>query len=585
MSGRKIELRRDEEQQLIGKYVNLFRNTGEAIQDHFNEIEEGYDYIASRQYNRKRRDYYRSQERPARSFNVIFPSVAAVLGDFLFTDQDMKVRPMPGGTQYLADLFQQIVDQINIDGDIRQHFSRSALAGMIKQGFIYPHFSTEKHIDGAVTITDEDEFDVMFDPRSRDYYFDDAAFMFRSKWWSKETLMRRFPHLRSYLDTNLKDSLEEAFWEHAPMRDIAHLARSPLFIDEKAGLYRVVEVRVLEWEDSQVFVDLETGNMEQFYLDGAKADLFRLAHPQGRIVRRPAKAKKMFTFIPSLMSVLDYRYLENQDQTHDIIGFCGYNFGKYNHLNYGLFRHRKDPQDDFNDHRNIGLDILNKMSDPGMLVKPEGLKNPNEFISHRRRPGNIGKVRTEWDLSDVAKTLEFTRIPQGMLDQSERDVDFLLKVIGPSLNFFGIEQTSQENASLFAQRVRESKKALQTIYENWKNSKKRAYQKVIRLIQLNYSEENYYRVLEKEGGMPIDIPINTNEMNQIGIGRYEIFPDTHDRSPLGRVLRFFEKDQLVARIAEMYGPTAIDPQWWLEDAGVGDMSKVIERIEGSITCS
>jgi len=144
--GRKINLNRSEEQQLIAKYSNLFRNTGEVLTEHFKELEEGYDYTASRQYNKERQNWYKAQERPARSFNVVFPSIAGVLGDFLFTDQDMKVSPQPGGTQYLAELFQAVIDQINVDGDVRQHFSRAALAGMMKQGFLYPHFSDEMRI-------------------------------------------------------------------------------------------------------------------------------------------------------------------------------------------------------------------------------------------------------------------------------------------------------------------------------------------------------------------------------------------------------------------------------------------------------
>lgn len=562
--------------ELIYKHCSIFQNTANALLDHFEEQEQGYNYLASKQFDKKRYEWHKSNERPARSFNIVFPSFAAVLGDFLYSDNDMKVRPQPGGTQHLADIFQQVLDQLSVDSDVNLKMARTGIAGMIKQGFMYPNFNSERILEGEVTIDNEDEFDILYDPRARNQYLDDAAYQYRSKWMSKSTLMSKIPHLRSVIEKNLSELEETGFWETVKYGNYETLARGQLFLDEKDGLYRVIECHTLEWEENQVAV-MPDGAMEIFRLDGKKADLYRMANPGMKIIRRQAKAKRVFTFIPSLNLAVSYKYSPLQDQEHDFIAYSGYSLGRYAHENYGLFRHRRDPQDDFNDHRNVGLNILNKMADPGMLLKRDALENPTQFSANRRRPGNIGYVRNEWEMGDVYKVLDFSRMPDAMLNQSEKDLEFINSVIGPSPNFFGQSQTSNENASLYAQRVRENKKTLQMIYESWKGAKKRAYRKVIRLIQLNYDSQRYLRVLNKEAGVPIEIPINTNELNRIGIGRYEIIPDRRDRSQMARVLRFFEKNEVVDKLATLYGPTAIDNDWWLEDAGIGDMSKVIDR--------
>ncbi|MFA5727952.1 MAG: hypothetical protein WC957_00860, partial [Candidatus Neomarinimicrobiota bacterium] len=71
-------------------------------------------------------------------------------------------------------------------------------------------------------------------------------------------------------------------------------------------------------------------------------------------------------------------------------------------------------------------------------------------------------------------------------------------------------------------------------------------------------------------------------LNDVRLGEYMVGMDDLERNPTARATRFLEKSELVKMIWQGLGPQAIDFRWWLEESDLGDIDKLLERIEQAL---
>lgn len=580
----------------LSDIIRIFNRDITVFQEHFREIEDAYNYLAGIQFSKAQYKWYEEIRRPARTFNLIFPIFNQVLGDFLLNNQNHKVFPLPGGTNQIAMVYQKLIDHANVQNDIESVHLDTALAGIAKAGFFYPRFSDEKELDGSLVITNIDEFEIMWDPASQDYFLDDAQYVIRTRWMSKDDILRYWPQHRSELEQILKERLE-IDWENTgsvPM-DAVFAFHNRNFVNEKDGKYRIIEFREMEYDETEVAINPMTGQSMIFDLEGKKADLFFKVNPNVRIVRRRDRIKKITNIIPGLFFLLDEKKADVQDRTHDYIPFCAYHYGQNSLSNFGVFRNAKDPQDDFNSWRNQSNALINKFIDPGFIYKPEHFENPEDIENYGSMPGVNIKVDSERTFDEIIRSFGdyLTKLPFAPEKMSIEAAEFLQKVTNVTNNMQGVSETANEPASLFAQRVNRAMVALQTLYYNWSRSKRRLYNKAIRIMQTNYTTERYFLITNPKTQTQEELIINWRYgdriINDIRVGRYEVSTDQIDNHPTSKFARFRQKTEIIQTIQALFGGQAIPPgailpilSWWLEDSQLGDVQDFLQAIGNAI---
>lgn len=566
-------------------------------QSKYEEYTDGYNYLAGDQYTPKRKEWYTEQYRPTNIFNILLPIFNQVLGDFILNDQKTQVFPKEGGNPRTAAAIVDMNDFYDDEHDIKAVFLKTALAGLINTGVLYPRYSDEKVFGGDLLFTNIDEFELIYDTRCKEMMADDYKWLIRSNWFTREDLIHFFPEHRAKFIQFLESEKDKTYLAESEymMNNMNH----PEFINEFEGKYRLFEYQETTWDKAEIALNTSTGQGEIFQLEGEKADFFLKTHPEIKLVTRRVKVKTDYKILPTLNLKIDERRAPIQDGTPDYIIYNAYPYGRRMIDSFGLFRNAKGPQKDFNDWRNTLHDAINKVVNPGHTYKPDLLENPEAVELWGRRPGINFQVKNAVSrLDDAIKKNDITKLPFAPDQMSQESAEFLMKITGVTPNFLGVSETRQEPATLFAQRVNQAKVALAVIYDSWQRTKKRFYEKRLSLMQKYITYERYYPIRHHSKPEPKVLGVNVQSeqavadeiVNDINVGKYGVAIESMDRNPAARSMRFMQKTEVVQTILSMFGGAMVNPasiaaimEWWLSESDLGDIDDFLGIFIQSLT--
>jgi hypothetical protein len=565
----------------------VFHNEFIVWQKIYDEIEKGYQWLAGEQYTLDEISWYESQRRPVNVFNLLFPHVNTVMGDFLENDDRERVFPKGQADPGVAAALEDVLDHIHFNNDAKTLEAETLLAALVKMGWTYTRFSNEKEIGGSIVIGNVDEMEIMFDSRAKDYFLDDAKYLLRSRWLTTDDILNLWPHHRRELKQILTEKKESTYYDGIA-DEIHAMMNHHDFVMESQGKYRIIEFHEIEYQSTQVAYNPLTRDrlIYDYDKDPQRAERFIAANPQYKIVDSNEKIKNITNIIPGLAFELEHKKADVQDQQFDYQPLFAYHYGKKTIDNFGIFKNSFDPQREFNDWHNRTADIINKTANQTVGMKPNSLLNPREVENYGAMTGGIVKFKDDADPNKDYVRYPTQDFPRGSDVMQREAMEMIPKILGITPNQMGFSESKQEPAQLFGMRVRQATKALSVIYNNLSRSRVRRSNKILKLIQHYYQEPHIFKILVKEEMTQREVAINMQYgdqiINDVTLGTYEVVFDDVERNPTARALRWELKNQLVQLILSNFGPTAIDPEWWLQDSDLGDVKQLIERINLAI---
>jgi len=567
----------------VRRIARIFNNEWTVWQPQFDAYEKGYNYLMGDQYSPEEKAWYQSQRRPVNVWNIVFPVFNRILGDFLLNQQKIRTYAKAGGTARQASLLEQVIETININTEFKDEMAATILAGLVKRGYIHGRYSNEHNLDGSIVITNTDEFELMFDSRSIDYFADDGMYMIRFKWATVSQILARWSQHRKALEKIMIDKEASDFWEATDEFDMAMLSHKN-FADEKNGRYRIIEFHHRVWKPAEIAYNPETDDSEVLTLEGKKRELFIKSNPGYEIVETDnAEMIQIDEVIPGLSFFLDRKDADIQDRHFDYIPYTPYPYGKKSIKHFGVFANAIGPQNEFNDLRNQMLNIINKAASNAVAVKPQSIRNWIQMKNHGHEPGFFIEVKEGANIQDVYKRYDSAKNPLAEKDLAETAYNLLHKIIGITENLRGETQTKGESGSLFFQRVREAQKAFVPVDRAQKRTTTRLFNRVIKLFQKHYSQERTFTILNPWKGSSQDIILNMQVglqiMNDVRTGEYYVFPTNEEINSTLRAMKFLQKTEIVKLTNEMVGPSGINFRWWLENADFEDIEAFIQSIE------
>ena len=579
-----------EQHKKIAQITKLFQTALPRWRTKYASIIEGYNFLAGKQYTQSQIKYYEAQRRPVDVFNLTLPLFNQALGDFLLNQEAIQVRRGLGGNPETAMILQQYIDDINTNNlnDSKHFLSELGLAGINQIGWIYPRYSSEVKVDGSVVIGNVDEMEVMFDPEAQDYFIRDGWIM-RSRWVKAEDLIAKWPHRKKELKEMIVDFDKFEVHEDYSEQDLDNM-RDLEMRDIKNGKYRVVEFHELIQEAGTVAIDTVTGESDYFNnMHGKKRELYMLkTNPTRKFIEKDTvPISRVTEVVPGLGVYLDQYYPTVQDGMHQLLPFFAYNYGQRAIDHFGVMQNSLGPQKNFNNWKNQSQHILNKTAKTSRALKKESIENFAEIRKHGDEPGVDYIIDKNAKIADAVHHFDPPKFPFATEQMSNEAEELLMKITGIRSNQMGGQETSQENASLFRQRVNQAKTALEVIYENFRKTKRALYRKSIKLAQTNITDERTLFFVNSQTLEDSQVTVNQRMgdsiVNDITTGEYQVYVDTAERNPTARALRFMQKSELVTQlILPNLGPAAVDWRWLLEDSDLGDIETLIERIEAQL---
>ena len=566
--------------------VQCYTNALEQSMEEYEEMERGYDLLMGNHYTDAQISYYKKLKRPTNVWNIFLPVFNHVCGEFIVTKNRMKAYGFWGGTPAIAKIYDKICRYIQIQSDYKLTMLKTYVEGLIKRGWSTIEFNNHRELEGSCNVYHIPNNEMMFDSRAQEILGMDGKFQIRTKWMDSPTILNTWPQWKSELKPILMDETESRFL--ATDNPDMSTWRSSEFVDMANGQYRVIEFQWRDYRDADVLINPMNGDREILQLDEAKRQLVMKAMPQWRIVRGRNVPVVMKTYvIPGISKFLDETENEIQDGMFNYFPFSAYaayapNFREH----FALTRNGIGPQLDFNDRKNRELDVLNKQANTGIVVKPSAIENWKMIKNRTSQPGLEIEVKTGHNTRDVFQRIDPIKMPSAESQLATESFTLFHKIMSITENLQGQTQTAQENASLYAQRLQQAQKALLPINLHFQSMEDALWNRGIKLIQRFYTAQKTFPIV---GAKDVELLIineqkeNGTILNDITVGKYAIVPSTEATNPTIQQARFLMKQELVNSIAKLFGneaaAIAIDPEWWLEDVDLGDLSGMIARLK------
>jgi hypothetical protein len=525
--------------------------------------------------------------RPTNVWNLIFPNFNKFLGDFYLSQNRIRVLPYIGATSDAARLFEELCEDTRMRSDDVDESAFTTMDGFNRRGWWSVFWTNELHPEGSPVIRNVDQFEITFDPKALHRAEVNGKYLFRSRWMNKEQIISKVPHLRTELSTIMqswKDGENITSWND-PFAE--KMIRDRDFVNEDGSEYRVIEAHEFVWDRRDV-VESPEGDREIVNLEGKKRDLFmRVRQRQGyEVLEEDAKVKQVSVIIPGLSYMISQDEAELQDEVFDYISFSPYRFGNLAINHFGLMENSIGPQDEFNDSRNRLQEILDKSANAPILTKPSKILNYPILKKRGARPGVFIEFEDDAQFEDAFKQADIPKIPFAFANLSDTAYTLLSRIMGITENLRGETQTSHENASLFAQRVREAVKSYVPIQRSYYNSERMKYNKVIKYFQKYCGMDRFWELITADpmrGGMlALNVQLGEQIINDIGSGTYKVCPITDDQNQSMKQMTFTEKTTLISMIYQLFGQMAqvgVPIRWWLQDAPFANMETVIQGLE------
>jgi hypothetical protein len=560
----------------------------ENLEHVYEEIEDGYRYLANNQYTEAQVKYFEARKRPVRAYNIIFSQFNLVLGDFIVNRTPVTIKPYRDATRDDAERMNDIKTFIEQDNDLHHALVKFGLDAMVKHGFMYIRYTNEKCPQGSIVITEEDAFDIGWDTSAKHPLLDDADYWFRSLWYGKNEILEMIsdPQKKAEVKQALENREDMIGADDEILGRYRNTLDSPYIQDERQGKYRIVEYHYFVKRNSDAVYDMETDEYEWLMLDDeSKREAYLKAKPSRRLIRnRRKKIKRTKLYIPALNVELWDREDTVQDEQHDLIHCSAFMvYARFMNDSFGHFRLMKDSQDAFNEFSNISEDLLRKISNPTKMVKPDNVVNYETYKEQGDIAGAELEITKDAQFDDTFKPLYPTDFPFAPEEFRMGIMELLPRLTGITQNMMGSADTQQENASLYAQRVQQGRIALMVFYDAYRRSLQRLWEKAIRFVQCNLTDERLITIEQKnvDGGdksFVINQRVGNQVINDVTRGRFKVFVDDGSNDKTSRALRYMQKLQLTEMLVNLFGAQAIDPEWLLGESDLGDIDKIIERI-------
>lgn len=516
-------------------------------------------------------------DRPAISFNEIRKFVNRLCGAQRQTKLDEKCYPTGEDSDpMIADTLTDLIKFVNNDNQAEISMSRLFRNGIItSSGFVKVEWDdSENPLEGKIKLTSVNPKNVYLIGKSDEYDISKGY-----KGVIEEILMSKSDIIARWEDAEERiGEVPKGDNDSTPVASDNDYALTSGAVssedcyDEEDGMYKVLRCQMYDWKDIELIQDLSTGKLlpkpEDF-------NTFKLVAEQSGLQFKELKKKKK---IVKQTYSIGHILLEEKESPYkhgefDIVGFfCYSDDGKYT----GVVQDLIDPQDEKNKRRSQIIHILG--------TSPKG--------GYFFQSGAIDPEKAKLELSSVSPLIEVKGSIQDKIQPITTNLNAIPAIVEMERNssvemreISGLNDASLGQAPAGVESGRALEKLqmpvetlIAEIFDNYIQSRRLIFKKVVSLIQQYYTEEKRVRILGDYSSKFLPEPVKQMK-NQLKLQILMANPELSDEEVImqaDKMLEVMDGSKMITINKQIMGRK-------LNDITVGRYDVVIDQVSQSPT--
>lgn len=547
--------RLEQHQDVVHDYGETYQRAYQLWNTFYAEAYKDLSYYLGNQWSLEELSYLNNQRRSSFTYNKTRPKIDLIHGQWSKNRLSTIVSPVENSSDLTAEIFTDTIQQVmNFSGG---HETESqAVRGALTTGvsFVSPWLDYRSDpVNGDIRFHHDAWNAVILDPFLTKRDLSDCTFITRRKFLGRSVVKSLIPGKEDVIDALPWGTRDDKF---------TYMPYARQWGMQKLMNYN--EFWRTKWVDKQVLVDMQTGETVEWKGDKDRLRLMQRLYPQLKVINKPVRTVELGIIVEG--ELLYYG--------EDPNGLNDYPFVPYFFIfepSYDLYewkiqsavRPLRDPQTEINKRRSKMVDMVDNQLSTGWKAKTNSVSNPSSL--YKTGNGQVIFMKPESQMTDAEKILPVD-LPMGLFQIEQEFENDLFEVLGLSREAIGMPDTDKIEVAAVLAKSRELAGwiPLQGFFDGVRESKILLGQKVLKLIQLNYSPEKIKLLTKKEP---------TPEFYSKTFAKYDVIVEEGINTDTQRQTEFMQRMAL-----KMAGVNITDAEV-IETSNIHGKKKIQERMQ------
>lgn len=476
-------------QDIIKDFGESYERAYQLLNTFYAEAYKDVSYFLGNQWSLEEMAYLNNQRRSSFTYNRQMALINLVSGRQIKNRRSIVIDPIENSSeetaQILSDSMQYVMKYGKGYESVSSAFKGSLISGL---SFLSPYIDYRNDpVSGDIKFHKDDWNAIIFDPFLTKRDLSDCSFVARRKFLSRTEIISLIPDKEDFIKSLPWGSRDDKF---------TYMPYARQWGMQK--LLNYTEYWRTKWVVKEVLVDMMTGETKEWDGDRARLRLFKQSFPQIEVIKKPVRTVELGIIVEG--ELLYYG--------KDPFGLDDYPFVPFFAIfepSYDLFtwkiqslcRVNRDSQTELNKRRSKLIDVVDSQLNGGWIAKTNSVSNPKSL--YKSGQGQVIFLKPEAQMTDVQR-LEAPNVPPSYFQIEQELGDDFFMSLGLSRESIGMaENENVESAAILSKmRAEAGWLPMAHIFEGLRESEELLGEKVLKLMQLNYTAEKIKLITKKE---------------------------------------------------------------------------------------
>lgn len=481
-----IREKEEENRKIVAEFNSKYLKAYQLWNTYQAEAYKDVGYYLGNQWSLEELTYLKNERRNAYTYNKVKRIVDLMSGYERSNRTAIVIQPTEEKDTQTADQYSRVIDHIMKSTGGYETFSDGFKGSLIAgQSFLSGWVDRrDDEVSGDIKFHLDSWNAVIQDPFFTKRDLSDCDFIARRKFLPPATIKSLLPNKAEEIDKLPYGKKDDKFtympfarqWGSQKLMDYTEYWRST-------------------YETKQVLINRKTGEQQVWKGKRERFKVLQLMHPELELMRKSVKTVKLGIIVENELLY----YGDNPDGLDDypfvpILCVFEPSYDLYEWKIQSFIRVIRDSQTELNKRRSKIVDMMDATLNTGWKAKKNAVTNPQSL--YQSGQGKVVWISEQAQLAD-AERLIAPEIPQSYMQMEERYHADILEDAGVNQEMFGKSENDKIETAAILARWRQAQGLVnqQEIFDNFRYAKKLMGEKLVKLIQANYTPEKIERML------------------------------------------------------------------------------------------